>query len=128
MRSAGMVSINQTIRREIGTITTDSHYTVSATIGVRAKNAKNPSTFPGYTIRLVSGDTTLAQLTSNTPPGPANSVNTVGFSWDATSLPDGIQPGDPLTIEIIPGKANGLTPGYLDLNALRISVLGQDGR
>ncbi len=128
MRSPGMTSINKPIRREIGTITADSRYTVSAAIGVRAKNAQNPSTFPGYTIRLSSGDTVLAQLTSNTPPGPANSVNTLGFSWDATTLPDDVQPGDPLTIEIIPGKANGLTPGYLDLNALRISVLGQAGR
>jgi hypothetical protein len=73
---------------------------------------------------LVSGDTVLAQLTSDTPPGPANSVNTVGFSWDATTLPAGIHPGDPLTIEIIPNQ----TSGYLDLNALRISLLGISGR
>ena len=127
MRSPGMTSINQPIRREIGTITAESRYTVSAAIGVRAKNAKNPSTFPGYTIRLNSGDTVLAQLTSNTPPGPANSVTSVGFSWDATTLPAGVQPGDPLTIEITPNRAT--TPGgYLDLNALRISVLGQAGR
>ena len=126
MRSAGMVSIHKPIRREIGVITADSRYTVSTTIGVRAKNAKNPANFLGYTIRLNSGDTTLAQLTSNTPPGPANSVNTVGFSWDATTLPDGIHPGEPLSIEIIPNRANG--PGYLDLNSLRISVPGQSGR
>ena len=91
---------------------------------MRADDAKNPSTVPGYTIRLKSGDAVLAQLASNTPPGPANSVNTVGFSWDATTLPDGIHPGDPLSIEIIPNQ----TPGYLDLNALRISELGQAGR
>jgi len=124
MRSPGMTSINQPIRRKIGTITADSHYTVSAAIGVRAKNAKNPTTFPGYTIRLVSGDTVLAQLTSDTPPGPANSVNTVGFSWDATTLPKEVNPGDPLSIEIIPNQ----TSGYLDLNALRISALGQAGK
>ncbi|MBT8038471.1 MAG: FecR domain-containing protein [Verrucomicrobiae bacterium] len=124
MRSPGMASINQPIHRKIGTITADNRYTVSAAIGVRAKTAKNPSTFPGYTIRLKSGDITLAQLTSNTPPGPANSVNTVGFSWDATTLPKDVNPGDPLSIEIIPHQ----TSGYLDLNALRISTLGQSGR
>jgi len=126
MRSPGMASINQTIRREIGTITVGSHYTVSAAIGVRADDAEVKSTFPGYTIRLKSGDTILAQLTSNTPPGPANSVNTAGFSWDATTLPAGVYPGDPLSIEIIPNRVNG--PGYLDLNALRISELGKTGR
>jgi hypothetical protein len=66
----------------------------------------------------------LAQLTSSTPPGPANSINTVGFSWDATTLPAGIHPGDPLSIEIAPNQ----TSGHLDLNALRISVLGKTGR
>jgi hypothetical protein len=127
MRNAGMVSIHKPIRREIGVITADSRYTVSTTIGVRAKNAKNPANFLGYTIRLNSGDTTLAQLTSNTPPGPANSVNTVGFSWDATNLPHGVHLGDPLSIEIIPNRGNGPS-GYLDLNALRISVPGKTGR
>ena len=126
MRSPGMTSIKRTIRREIGTITAESRYTVSAAIGVRADDAETKSTFLGYTIRLTSGDTVLAQLTSDTPPGPANSVNTVGFSWDATTLPNGVQPGDPLSIEIIPNRANG--PGYLDLNALRITVLDHAGR
>ena len=126
MRSPGMTNINRTIRREIGSITTGSRYTVSAAIGVRADDAETKSTFLGYTIRLSSGDTVFAKLTSNTPPGPANSVTSVGFSWDATTLPAGVQPGDPLSIEIIPNRVNG--PGYLDLNALRITVLGKSGR
>jgi len=126
MRNPGMTSINKPIRREIGTITAESRYTVSAAIGVRADDAEIKSTFPGYTIRLSSGDTVLTQLTSDTPPGPANSVNTVGFSWDATTLPKGVNPGDPLSIEIIPNRVNG--PGYLDLNALRITVLGKTGK
>ena len=126
MRSPGMASIKRTIRREIGTITAESRYTVSAAIGVRADDTQIKSTFLGYTIRLSSGNTTLAQLTSDTPPGPANSVNTVGFSWDATTLPKDLNPGDPLSIEIIPNRANA--PGYLDLNALRITVLDHAGR
>jgi hypothetical protein len=126
MRSPSMVSINKAIHREIGTITAGSRYPVSAAIGVRADDAKRKSIFLGYTIRLSSGDTVLAQLTSDTPPGPANRVSTVGFSWDASTLPDGVQPGDPLSIEITPNRANGL--GYLDLNTLRITVLGQSGR
>jgi hypothetical protein len=128
MRSPGMASIHKPIRREIGTITADSRYTVSTTIGVRASDAKTPSTFLGYTIRLTSGDTVLAQITGNTPPGLANSVNTVGFSWDAATLPDGIQPGDPLAIEINPNPSSGHQRGYLDLNALRISALEKTGR
>ena len=126
MRSPGMASIKRTIRREIGTITAESRYTVSAAIGVRADDTQIKSTFLGYTIRLSSGNTTLAQLTSDTPPGPANSVNTVGFSWDATTLPKDLNPGDPLSIEIIPNRANA--PGYLDLNTLRITVLDHAGR
>jgi hypothetical protein len=127
MRSPGMTSINQTIRREIGTITADSRYTVSAAIGVRADDATVKSTYLGYAIRLKSGDTLLAQITSNTPPGPANSITTVGFSWDATTLPAGIQPGDPLSIEITPNPST-TSGGYLDLNALRISALEKTGR
>jgi ferric-dicitrate binding protein FerR (iron transport regulator) len=124
MRSKNILSIHKAIHREIGTIAPDSRYTVSVAIGVRADDAKEKSSFPGYTIRLSSGDTVLAQLTSSTPPGPANSINTVGFSWDATTLPAGIHPGDPLSIEIAPNQ----TSGHLDLNALRISVLGKTGR
>ena len=120
MPNPGIVSINRTIRRKIGTITAGSRYTVSATIGVRT----NDATFPGYNIRLSSGDTTLAKLTSNTRPGPANSVNTVGFSWDSSTLPDGVQPGDPLAIEIIPASDSG----HLDLNALWISAIDQSGK
>ena len=126
MRSHGMVGIRQGIRRGIGTITADSCYTVSTTIGVGASSAKAKNSFPGYTIRLSSGDTELAKLTSNTPPGPGNSVSTVGFSWDSSILPDGVHPGDPLAIEITPNQTS--SPGYLYLNALRISVLDQSGR
>ena len=124
MRSKNILSIHKAIHREIGTIAPDSRYTVSVAIGVRADDAKEKSSFPGYTISLRSGDTVLAQLTSNTPPGPANSINTVGFSWDATTLPTGVRPGDPLSIEIAPNQ----TSGHLDLNALRISVLDHAGR
>jgi len=126
MRSQGMVGIRQSIRRGIGTITADSCYTVSTTIGVGASNTKAKNTFLGYTIRLNSGDTELAKLTSNTPPSPRNSVSTVGFSWDSSILPDGVHPGDPLAIEITPNQTSN--SGYLNLNAIRISVLDQSGR
>ncbi|MBT8036429.1 MAG: Ig-like domain-containing protein [Verrucomicrobiae bacterium] len=120
MRSTGMVSIRHAIRREIGTITLGSRYTVSAAVGVRARDARAASTFLGYRIRLSSGGHTLAQLTGNTPPSAANQVNSVGFSWDATILPDGVQPGDPLSIEIIPDHVD--YHGDLDLNGLHVTV------
>lgn len=128
MRSPGMVSISAPIRREVGVITEGSRYTLGTAIGVRAKSARTPANFPGYSIRLTSGDTVLAERASMTPPGPANSVSTVGLSWDAAMLPDGIHPGDPLSIEISPGRIGGPASGSLDLNALRISVLAESGR
>ena len=125
MRSPGMVSINHTIRREIGTITADSRYTVSAAIGVCDGEAKKNVTFFGYTIRLTSGDTILAELSDNTPPGPPNSVTNVAFSWDSSTLPEGVEPGAPLAIEIAPKQSASLEPGYLDLDNVRVTVVGE---
>ncbi len=125
MRSSGMVSINNSIRREIGTITADSRYTVSAAIGVRANHTKATSTFLGYTIRLISGDTVLAELSDTTPPGPANGVTSVGFSWDSATLPEGLAAGAPLAIEIVPNQPAGAEPGYLDLDNVRVTVVGE---
>ena len=113
------------IRREFGKITPDSRYTVSVAIGVRDGDTEQPGSFDGYTIRLSSGGTTLAELTSNTPPGPPNSVSPVGFSWDSSTLPTGVKPGDPLTIEIAPNQASGPKPGYLDIDNVRVSVVGE---
>jgi hypothetical protein len=125
MRSPGMVSINNSIRREIGTITADSRYTVSAAIGVRDEQAKENASFLGYTIRLVSGDTVLAELTDDTSPGPPNSVTNVGFSWHSSTLPEGLAPGAPLVIEIAPNQASGTAPGYLDVDNVRVTVVGE---
>jgi hypothetical protein len=87
--------------------------------------AKENASFSGYTIRLVSGDTILAELTDDTPPGPPNSVTTVGFSWDSSTLPEGLAPGAPLAIEIAPNDASGLDPGYLDVDNVRVTVVGE---
>ncbi|MCH7225434.1 FecR domain-containing protein [Haloferula sp. A504] len=113
------------IRREIGTIAPDHHYTVSAAIGVRDDEAEAKASFLGYTIRLLSGDTILAELSDDTPPGPPNSVTSVGFSWDSSTLPEGLAPGAPLAIEIAPNQASGLEPGYLDLDHVRVTVVGE---
>jgi len=128
MHSPGMVEVRTPIRREIGTISAGNRYTVSTTVGVRANDSENPSTFLGFTVRMSSGGSVLAQLATNAPPGSANSVSTVGFSWDASSLPDGIQPGDPLALEIIPNPPSDYQPGYLDLNAIRISTVRQTAK
>ena len=65
----------------------------------------------------------LAELTDDTPPGPPNSVSTVGFSWDSSTLPEGIKAGDPLALEIMPNQASGEAPGYLDVDNVRVSVV-----
>lgn len=104
------------IRRPIGTVQTDTRHGIGIGIGVR-----DSGTFAGYHIRLVSGETVLAELASTTPPGPANEISHVGFSWDSSRLPDGIAPGAPLTLVIAP-HANA-TSGYLDLDEVRVTVL-----
>jgi ferric-dicitrate binding protein FerR (iron transport regulator) len=111
---------NTHIRRQLGTITPDSRYTVSLAIGVRSDDAANRASFDGYTIRLTSGDTILATLSNDTPPGPANSVTTVSFSWDSSDTLSNA----PLTLGISPNHASGTSPGYLDIDAVRVSVLG----
>ncbi len=130
MRGPVMATFGEThpgtgIRRVFGTIAPDSRYTVSVAIGVRGESAEQTAVFDGYTIRLSSGDTVLAELADNTPPGPPNSVNTVGFSWDSSTLPEGLAPGAPLALEIAPNQASGETPGYLDLDNVRVSVVGE---
>lgn len=110
------------IRRTFATIAPDSRYTVSAAIGVRSDTG---GVFDGYAMRLVSGDKVLAEFADNTPPGPPGSVTNVGFSWDSSALPEGVAPGDPLAIEIAPNHASGEVPGYLDLDNVRVTVLGK---
>lgn len=113
------------IRREFGTIGPDSRYTVSAAIGVRAGESSAGKAFDGYAIRLTSGDTVLAELSDDTPPGPPDSVTNVGFSWDSSDLPAGVGVGEPLTLEITPNQASGEAPGYLDIDNLRVTVVGK---
>lgn len=113
------------IRREFGAIAPDSRYTVSAAVGAHAAESGTREVFDGYTIRLVSGGKVLAELSGNTPPGPPDSVTSVGFSWDSSSLPEGVAPGDPLAIEITPNQASGDASGYLDLDNIRVTVLGE---
>mgnify|MGYP000102937014 CR=1 FL=1 len=110
---------NAHIRRKLGTITPHSRYTVSVAIGVRDAKATKKAAFDGYTIRLLSGETILATLSNDTPPGPANSVTTVSFSWDSSDTLSNA----PLTLEIAPNQASGQQSGYLDIDTVRVSVL-----
>ena len=130
MRGPVMATFGETypgtgIRRTLGTIAPDRRYTVSVVIGVRNDSAGRAATFDGYTIRLTSGDTILAELSDDTPPGPPNSVTNVGFSWNSATLPEGIKAGDPLAIEITPNQASGEAPGYLDVDNVRVTVVGE---
>ena len=113
------------IRRRLGAIAPDSRYTVSVAIGVRDKFPDLREVFDGYTIRLMSGTTTLARISSNSPPGPFNSVTPVSFAWDSSVMPSGVKSGDPLTLEIAPNGASGSPYGYLDFDDVRVSVLGR---
>lgn len=108
------------IRHELGPIAPASRYAVSVAIGVR----EDAAAFLGYTIRLSSGDTILAELSEDAPPGPCNSVSTVGLRWDSSTLPKGISPGDPLAIEIAPQRTENVDAGYLDLDHVRVTVTG----
>ena len=116
------------VRREFGEIAADSRYTVSVAIGVRMEHPRGTDAqFSGYTISLLSGDTVLAQLSSDAPPGRHNSVTTVSFSWDSSQLPDGVNAGDPIAIEI---GSNDAAPGrhsYLDFDNVRVSALANPG-
>ncbi|MFT5906642.1 MAG: hypothetical protein ACI9E1_002254 [Cryomorphaceae bacterium] len=110
------------IRREVGAIKADTHYNVTMAIGVRSDNITELARFAGYKLRLCSGSTVLSEISSNAPPGPPGSIKKVSFSWNSSSLPEGISPGDPLTLEIAAGAG---TEGYLDLDSIRISSLAQ---
>ena len=88
-------------------------------------SADQTAVFDGYTIRLTSGDTILAELSDDTPPGPPNSVTNVGFSWNSATLPAGIKAGDPLMIEIMPNQASAEANGYLDVDNVRVTVVGE---
>ncbi len=111
------------IRRELGAIASDARYTISVAIGVRAEDAEKEESFDGYTIRLASGGIVLASVSGDAPPGPANSVSSVGFSWSSGDLSEVVKPGDPIALEIAPNQASGEKPGYLDFDNVRVSVL-----
>jgi hypothetical protein len=131
MATFGGLRRDSGLRREIAMIAPDSHYCVTAAIGVRAEDAESRATFMGYTIRLTSGGTVLAELSSDTLPGPPNSVTSVGFSWNSSTLPAGVEHGQPLAIEIAPrlpahpGLGPGPSPGYLDVDNVRVTVVGE---
>ena len=113
------------ILHELGPITPGSSYTVSASIGVRDAGAQENAAFLGYTIRLKSRGTLLAELSDGTPPGPPNSVTNVGFSWNSATLPAGVSPGDPLAIEIAPRQLSTPGSGYLDIDNVRVTVIAE---
>jgi len=106
------------IRRTISTIAPDTRYSVTAAIGVRDRDSNESSEFAGYSLRLRSGDTILAETVGTSPPGPPNSLTEVGVFWESHTLPEGITPGDPLTLEIVTGSVPN---GYLDLDSIRVT-------
>jgi ferric-dicitrate binding protein FerR (iron transport regulator) len=128
MRGPTLVSLSgrhhaHPLQREIGTIAADHRYTVS--LGVGTRREKSGSRFLGYKVRLISRGILLAELADDRPPGPANTITAVGFSWNSSSLPEGVSTGDPLTLEISSLKPTVRGPGYLDLDHLRVSAVEQ---
>lgn len=126
MRGPTMVSLSarhhaHPLQREIGPIAADQRYTVS--LGVGTRREVSGSRFLGYKLRLISRGILLAELADGHPPGPANTITAVGFSWDSSSLPEGVSTGDPLTLEVSPLNPTLPGPGYLDFDHLRVSAV-----
>ncbi len=107
------------ISRDIGTITADTRYMVTTAVGVRSNTPADSGKFAGYVMRLRSGDTLLAEISSSAPPCAPNNLANVGFSWDSSALPEGVAAGDPLVLEIAPHAG---TDGYLDIDAIRVTA------
>jgi hypothetical protein len=101
------------ISRDVGTVDANQTYTVTlCMLGDR----DNGQLYAGYTIELRSGPVVLSSLSSDILPP---SFSDVSFSWDSSTLPGGVNVGDPLTVRIL--SKNG-TPGqYLDFDNFRIS-------
>jgi hypothetical protein len=107
------------ISRDIGTITADTRYMLTAAIGVRSNTPAGSGKFAGYVMRLRSGDSLLAEISNSAPPCAPNNLANVGFSWDSSALPEGVAAGDPLSLEIAPHSG---TEGYLDIDAIRVTA------
>lgn len=126
MRGPTLVSLSgrhhaHPLQRELGPIAADHRYTVSLGVGTRREDSG--SRFLGYKLRLISRGILLAELADERPPGPANIITAVGFSWDSSSLPEGVSTGDPLTLEVSPLNPTLSGAGYLDLEHLRVSAV-----
>lgn len=104
------------ISREIGKIAPNRRYNVSLAIGCRPLDGPD---FLGYSVRLKAGETVLAELSGEQPPGPPDSVGTVAFSWDSSELPEGVAQGDRLSLEIAP--ASRFASGYLDIDNIQVT-------
>ena len=104
------------IRRQLGAIEPDHHYTASLTLW-----NPEPTRFPGCRIRFLCGDTVIAEHVCQTPPGPANRIESIGLSWDSSDLPAGMAHGDPLVLEI--AAAQTTTAGTLFLDAVRVTAV-----
>ena len=119
MATFGECTPGSKMRREFGVIESDSRYTVSVALGMRTEKATGK--FDGCALRFLSGDQVLAEFSVTTPPGAANTVTNTGFSWNSSSLPVGVALGDPIAIEIAPSGTAGQSPGYLDLDNVRVT-------
>ncbi|MFU8892724.1 MAG: FecR domain-containing protein [Luteolibacter sp.] len=105
------------IRRNIDAITPGRIYSASVAIGRHSSTEE----MSGHRIRLLSGNTILAEHTGHTRPDPSHRPETITLAWDATHLPDGIIPGDPLTLEISPHPE--ATTGHLDIATVRVTAV-----
>lgn len=128
MATIGVARTSPGISHDLGAVLRNRHYHVSLGIGVRDDQGESVVAFLGYSIRLKSGSKVLAELTAATPPGPPNSVNAVGFSWDSTFLPEGVALGDPISIEITPNRTSDSEIGYLDVDNIRVSVVKKENQ
>lgn len=106
------------IETSINPMTQDGTYTVSVGVG----STSNPEGFAGYSIQLLSGSAVLQEISSLSPPGPANSVESVGFSWNSRDLPEGCSPQTLLTLRISTASASDST-GHLDIDHVQVTFM-----
>lgn len=101
------------IRREIGMVPSASRLTAS--VSLRHPDSSPP--FPGYHIRLLSGEKVLAERGRRHLPGKGKSVC---LAWDSADLPADVAPGGPLTLEIAPAR---VAPGHLEIESVRVTAV-----
>lgn len=115
-----------TLRHSLGKVEQGLTYTVS--VGIGCRDSANPTSFAGYRIRLLRDSIVLAEVTDRKPPGPPNSVTPVGFSWSSNHHTAESTANSPLVLEISTLEPLDGKTGYLDIDHVKVTSLGDVGQ